>query len=259
MGATKHLTLLLASTSFVLVSCSSNDSMSPSGSQLDNLHSSAGDFALDYLTAATYDEIVVEIDWIAGHPPSSSARSGLEATLAELCNKPSGVRTIVDDEIPSAGSPTWTYDAIEDLELEYRDEYRDPASGTCVMYCLYLDGRSQDDSGPAKVLGVAYRGSSLAMFHETIEATDPGLPLFAEIEDTVLLHEAGHLLGLVDNGISMVQDHRDPAHGAHDSSDECLMYWALETQDAVDVLLARRPDFGPECRADMIAAGGRVP
>ncbi|GJM44547.1 MAG: hypothetical protein DHS20C21_13890 [Gemmatimonadota bacterium] len=224
-----------------------------------NQASASGDYAVDFLSDALFEELIVEIDYVSGFAPSASALETLEDTLVELCRKPVGISVIVDDGIaPEPGAVRGTADIVA-LELQHRDFYRDPATKVAVLYCIYLDGRSDRDEGNLRVLGLAYRGSSCAMFLESIEASEPGLPLFAEIEDTVLLHEAGHLLGLVNNGTPMVAAHEDTEHPAHDSSADCIMHWLIETQNVVDVLLTGKPDFDAECRADMIANGGRAP
>jgi hypothetical protein len=36
----------------------------------------------------------------------------------------------------------------------------------------------------------------------------------------------GHVIGLVDNGLAMVDDHKDPDHGPHSIDPDCVMYWA---------------------------------
>jgi hypothetical protein len=126
------------------------------------------------------------------------------------------------------------------------------------MYFLYLDGNSDLDSGDTRVLGYAHHGSSVVMFKDSIEKAGSGLVLQGNVEDAVIVHEAGHLLGLVDNGIPMQVDHLDSAHGQHDMNEQCIMYWTIDTSDIVDVLLSRRPDFDDACRADLIAAGGRA-
>jgi hypothetical protein len=125
-----------------------------------------------------------------------------------------------------------------------------------VVHLLYVDGSSEYDSSSGSVLGYAYHGSSIVLFKQTIADADPGFPMFAPIENVVLAHELGHLLGLVDNGIPMVDDHADPEHAAHDSNADCLMYWAVDTSGVVDMLMNGAPDFDAACRADVAAAGG---
>lgn len=219
-----------------------------------NLASGPGDYATDFLTS-TYGSLQIEVDWVAGHAPDADALDALAGTLAELCNKPDGVEVILDDEIPDQGGPTWTYEAAEDMEIAWRDRYRDPDLGVAVLYYLYLDGHSDRDTDAGRILGYAYHGSSLIMFEETMSGV--GFLGLGSVEETVLLHEAGHVLGLVNNGVDMVEGHEDPDHAHHDADQGCLMYWAAETDAIADLLGAGTPEFDEACRADLRAAGGR--
>lgn len=223
----------------------------------DNLGSGPGDYAVDLLGDATYSTLQVELDWVVGHEPDPDALAHLEEVLVELCNKPAGIEILLDDEIPDQGSPTWSYVAAENLEIAWRDRYRDPEAGVAVLYYLYVDGHSDADTDDARILGYAYHGSSLIMFQETMAAVSPGLLSMADVEPTVLVHEAGHVLGLVNNGVSMQADHEDPDHTHHDDNEDCVMYWAAETDAIAGLLGGGVPDFDDECRADMQAAGGR--
>lgn len=222
-----------------------------------NLSSGSGDFATDYLVGAPYDKLEVEVDYVAGRAPDAGALETLRQTLEEICNKPGGVTIVVDDEIPDQGAPGWTTQAAEDMEIAWRDRYRDAERGVAVMYFLYLDGNSASDSESGRILGFAYHGSSLVMFADTMEDVSLGLLGLGEVEPTVLLHEAGHVLGLVNNGVGMVDDHEDPEHNHHDVSDGCLMYWAAETDAIGEILGSGTPEFDAACRADLKAAGGR--
>ncbi|HMV68992.1 MAG TPA: hypothetical protein PKA64_19240 [Myxococcota bacterium] len=226
----------------------------------ENLASAAGDFALDLLTDAVYDHIIVEVDYVGGRRPAASAMAALRRTLLAVCTKPGGVEIVVDDEIPEQGAPSWSVDDGEQVEVDWRDRYRDPASGVAVMYMLYLDGGSDRDSSEGTILGYAYHGSSIVMFPDAIgDVGGPlgGLGLLADPEEVVVAHEAGHLLGLVANGVPMVTPHQDEPHGAHDASDACLMYWAVEGPGLGDILTRRVPTFDDACLADIEAAGGR--
>lgn len=42
------------------------------------------------------------------------------------------------------------------------------------------------------------------------------------------MHELGHAIGLVNNGIPMSSPHQDAEHGAHTTNNECVMYWLNE-------------------------------
>lgn len=224
-----------------------------------NFASQAGDFALDYLRGDIYRRIHVEVDHVAGRAPDARALDRLADTLSALGHKPDGVEVVVDDVIPDQGAPAWTVPDAQALEEAHRDRYHDPASGTAVLYVLYLDGRSDRDDDEGNVLAYAYRGSSVHLFADTVSELGGGLlGLRADPEGIVLQHEAGHILGLVDNGIAMVEDHRDREHGNHDVDEDCLMSWAIETPDVADVLLRRVPTFDDACLDDVEAAGGRT-
>jgi hypothetical protein len=48
------------------------------------------------------------------------------------------------------------------------------------------------------------------------------------VEQVTLIHEIGHAIGLVNNGLPMVEAHQDADHGAHCNNPDCVMYWANE-------------------------------
>jgi hypothetical protein len=236
-----------------------SDEPEPDPTELENnLASGPGDFAVEFLAAAPYDSLVVEIDWVAGHEPPSESLDALGSALAELVNKPGGVDIVLDDELPPQGSPSWTVAETESLEVAWRDRYRDLDAGVAVLYYLYVDGNSSADTDSGRVLGYAYHGSSLIMFAETIADTESGLPLQSTVGEAVVVHELGHVLGLVNNGVPMVEPHQDTAHGHHDDDDGCIMYWAVETDAIVDLLLSGAPELDDACRADLAAAGGKA-
>ena len=141
----------------------------------------------------------------------------------------------------------------EDVEVANRESYHDASSGQAVISITYLDGTSdQDPDGGGSVIAYAYHGSSIIMFGQRVDPSGGGLPLAGSVEETIRLHEVGHLLGLVDNGIDMVSDHRDEEHGSHDDNEDCIVYWAINSANISDLMRSGQPDFD----ADMQAAGG---
>jgi hypothetical protein len=107
------------------------------------------------------------------------------------------------------------------------------------------------------VIGLAYRGGSVALFLDN--AASLGNILFGadDYEAYTLVHEAGHLLGLVNWGVPMVADHEDGQHRGHDASPSCVMYWAVNDGPLAPHLgdsdFAR---FDAECILDCQAFGG---
>lgn len=68
----------------------------------------------------------------------------------------------------------------------------------------------------------------------------------------VMRHEAGHLLGLVNNELPMVEPHEDPAHH-HDPDPDRLMYWAWDRSDVAGKLATEDLDLCPASLADLAA------
>jgi hypothetical protein len=84
-------------------------------------------------------------------------------------------------------------------------------------------------------------------------------------ETAVMTHEMGHVIGLVDNGLPMLTDHRDPDHLHHDVDPESVMYWQHERDSVFNVLLTRvrggaSPSLGfdPNSLADIAAVRDRL-
>ncbi len=252
-------TLIFAS---LLLSAHSCESCVPTGSGSGGggtaVTSRAGDYAYDYLRSDTYTSVLVEIDYIAGRPPSGLALDALEEALVTYLDKPDGISLLVDDEIPLSESPgAWSPQDIRALEEQYRDHHRDPATGEMVLYFVYLDGHSVYDDGEGRVLGHTLSGSSLAMFKDTI--LDRGGPPFVveQVEPKVIVHELGHVLGLVDNGLPMQTDRLDHQHGKHDLDPDCLMHWTVSSDRVVDVIQGNAStEFCSHCEDDMAAARG---
>lgn len=148
--------------------------------------------------------------------------------------------------------------------LDIARQHRDTAStaDTAAYYAIWLDGYLRDEQGVRKdVLGVSLGSTRvIAMFKPVIRdaGATPGIEQF--VEQTTLVHEFGHAIGLVNNGVAMAAPHQDAAHGAHCQNDRCVMYWANE--GAADLIpfvvrFTKTGDtvlFGDECLADVRAA-----
>lgn len=220
-----------------------------------------GDLALDYLSGERFTSLRVEVDYIDGSAPSPGALDQAREIFERRLEKPAGVRIEIDSVIPAAQVRSrWEIEDIFALEEKYRRHHTGDAENpqTAVIWMVYLDGASAFDEDETRALGLACGGSDIAIFRRNIDDTT-----FAAtrdiVEAMVIVHEAGHLFGLVNNGIPMVNDHEDRNHERHDVNESCVMYHKIETSD-VERLLEDPPiDFDFQCQLDMYMAGGLAP
>ena len=127
----------------------------------------------------------------------------------------------------------------EILEIEDSERKKFKSGNEFVIHILYLNGEFEDNEN---TLGLAYKGSSFAMFQEKIEDAAFLFISAEDIEKSVLVHEYGHLLGLVNMGYTSPHDHEDPEHPHHSNNEESVMYWAIESQDFYNQLDGEPPN-----------------
>lgn len=139
-----------------------------------------------------------------------------------------------------------------------------PSGGdTVTFYVVFVDGLYVDAEGSEQphILGVSVGTTGvIAMFKPTIAATaSRGTTTPRFVEQSTLVHELGHAVGLVDLGVPATTAHVDSDHPHHCSSTSCVMYWANEgSKDAADFVqqfmdTGNRVMFGAECLEDIRA------
>ena len=67
-------------------------------------------------------------------------------------------------------------------------------------------------------------------------------PSAEEIENSVLVHEFGHLLGLVNLVYKSPVDHEDKDHPGHSNNEDSVMYWAIESANLGNIITGELPD-----------------
>jgi hypothetical protein len=224
-----------------------------------------------YLRSAPFTALVLEVDAVPGFEPRASSGTTVEQLLVSLADKPDGVQVLADGAIASLGDGHAYTDAeVIALAEEHFDLSVD--AQTTKIHAMFLDGHSARDSETGRILGIAFGNRHLALFAETIADAcgSAGIgelfrePLCAAIEETVWIHELGHVLGLVNAGAPMVADHEDDTHLGHDVDEDCVMYWAVEGTALVDELIPRvlgggqdMPTFDQACLDDLAAIRDR--
>ena len=131
---------------------------------------------------------------------------------------------------------------------------------TARLSVLYVSGRSARDRGEVPLtLGASVSATAVAVFPEALARNVAPFPRVADLEAAVILHEVGHLMGVVGMGAPITALHQDGFAFGHCRNRGCIMgalhdgwirvEWFGGTSD--------EPDFCTDCAADLRAAGGR--
>jgi hypothetical protein len=214
-----------------------------------------GDSAKDYLSALTYDKLTIEIISVNGFEPSATVISSFKSFLEARLNKPNGI-VIESRSIPSTGLAPYSLADIINYEDLARTKYN--VARELTMYIFIAEDAYSDNNN---VLGLAYRNTSCAIMGGKIRQLSGGIgqPSESLVLQTVLRHEAAHLLGLVGVGTPVQSDHQDEANGKHCDVTNCLMYYTVESGDFISNLagLSAPPELDSQCINDLRANGGK--
>ena len=198
-----------------------------------------GGLTLACLSAQKFTSMVVEVDYESGYMPESSSTDLLKTRLEQVCDKPNGIE-IKLTEVDFGHTGQWSADAVREKAWEQKSS--EPQSETILYWqALFPAGEYVEDG----VLGVAVDASTIVIFKDSVE--DAEGPLFSrpsaeEIENSVLVHEFGHLLGLVNLVYTSPVDHEDKDHPGHSNNEESVMYWAVESGDLRNIITGQLPD-----------------
>lgn len=216
-----------------------------------------GESATDLLSSENYNYMQVEIQYVAGFAPGQTALDNMKTFLTQRLNKPDGIE-FVFTSIKSPNKSSYSVNDIDAIEKSYRTIYT--KKDTIGVYFFFADAGFNEDTNNSKVLGIAYRNTSMALFQKTIQNLSGGLnqPERSKLETVVLNHEFCHILGLVNVGSPMQTLHQDSAHGHHCDNSSCLMHYTVETGNVVANLLGgSMPQLDANCIQDLKANGGK--
>lgn len=190
--------------------------------------------------------LVVEVDVQEGLDPDPSALDHLIATIEANVDKPGGIVTAGGNRFASDRT-TWDSDALREVAAENRSNF---SQGDAVaLYVLYVRGRFEQEDA----IGVAVNASEFAVFPQRWRGSlSQLLGGGTAVERAVLVHEAGHLFGLVNLTYRSQFDREDPDHPGHSSDRGSVMYWAIESTAIGQVFEGPPPDdFDDRDRADL--------
>jgi hypothetical protein len=209
-----------------------------------------GGLARSLLQPQPRASVVLEIDVVAGSRVPAAANV---ANLVDVLKRETGKPVAVDQRSVTATVPAqqvWTITDVARAEYQAR-AHRPIDGGSVSVMVLYLPGRYVSDT----VLGFAFRGGSVAIFPDRLDASGNALVTPQQIEKSNLVHEAGHLLGLVniDSRVyTSPRPHEDTTHRGHSKNTRSVMFWAIESTSVTTILSGGPPDsFDGDDEADL--------
>jgi hypothetical protein len=212
-----------------------------------------GASARELLSAEEFSSLTVEIQYMQGYRPDTETIRNLEKFMHTYLQKPSGIH-IKLEEIKSISNKTVSKVEAAELEDTYRKEF---VSGKNIsVYFLVTNGTHPD----RKILGMAYKNTSAILYGKSIHDNSSinGRLSRAELQTAVLLHELGHMLGLVNKAGKMEVSHEDIHNPYHCNNPKCVMYFETETRNLSPVLRKGNiPELDAACIADLQANGGK--
>lgn len=243
----------------LLAGCSKEDSPEE-GTRIDksaNLKT-LGASANDLLSDEKFTSIHVEMVYVTGYEPSAKTIENLKTFLSARTYKPDGVR-ISKRAVSSSNKAPFNIDEIVEIESNERLIYN--AGDEIAVFIYFADGSNDEDGNSTVVLGSAFRNTSMVIYGKTVQNISDRVnaPDKSTVESTVVNHEFGHLLGLVDLGTPMQRDHLDDESRAHCNVTDCLMVanvsFGSGLLDVVDNnTILQLDDF---CIMDLQANGGK--
>jgi hypothetical protein len=205
----------------------------------------------DYATGGGV--LLIEVDHSPGAAPSQRVIDAVKRELGDLTGKT--VDVTMTAELGSRGaSAVYSLDELRQMHDDFQDE--EDRRGVVAMHALFVDGCIQQcgSGGPA---GIAFTGDAFAIAMGAIRAftcPDGSITCLGEAEESnavraVAIHEAGHLVGLVNLGLPMVQAHEmeeDPAPNqaghqgeGHSRNENSVMWWQVELSIGLQNLISR--------------------
>lgn len=197
----------------------------------------------DLLTSDRYHKIIIEVISVDSHTACHEDLEYLRKIILSYCHK-AEVVIAIDNPLPMftifqaplvVPYPLWVLSSLKAFEVMHANFTTH--NDTVVIRILYLPGSYLPSP---ECRGLAYDDYAFVIFRNLVEPHQ---------ERAVLVHELGHLLGLVNCGIKPVSDHQDDRHKWHCKNPKCVMYYSSpSTKDA---------DYDAECKKDLKSMGSK--
>lgn len=245
---------------FLLLGCKEDDTTTPVTDPTAENKKALGVSAEDLLSDDIYKDLTVELIYSPSSKPTDASIQGFRNFLNARINKPGGI-FFVETQISNQPGAPFSLDEIRNFEEEFRTQYTE--GNSIAVSIFFANGSSSNDTQTNVTLGTAYRNTSIVIYESTLKNVTNSDPVVLPIlEQTVIEHEFGHILGLVNiQNDDIHTAHEDPSASKHCIVEECLMYFEASNFLVSDItrFIGRGmvPQLDPLCIADLQAKGGK--
>ncbi|TGN19632.1 hypothetical protein [Leptospira idonii] len=134
--------------------------------------------------------------------------------------------------IPKQNRSTWTVSQILDLASRYQSRRSD--FQTARFFLVYVNGHLDNNGSPnTSVVGVNIGGTPVTVVFKDV-VKDFAANMRPIAEQVTVVHELGHALGFVNNGIPLTSQHQDIPNGKHCTNTTCAMYHQIEGKTSLN-------------------------
>jgi hypothetical protein len=175
------------------------------------------------LKGEVFKTLTVEVQVLGKAEPTQEALFSLQRFLEKNLHKPGGV--IIQSNSPLDGTSRESIRVSELKDLEKRYRQTSPFKTHYSLFLLFIDAASAEDTLTHQRFAHAYAQSSVVVYSPSIarySGSTEQVPRWV-LEASVLQHEVGHLLGLVNLGTPPLSAHEDTQAHGHCKQGSCLM------------------------------------
>lgn len=182
--------------------------------------------------------LVIEVDVQSGASLSQAALDHLAGITGDVSDKTEivfeGGNEFASDDA------SWTSSDLRDAVAANRNTASD--NSQVSIHLLVVRGVNERDGQETNAIGLAYGASTIAFFPDRLRGLGGLTGSNDGIARSVLVHELGHLLGLINLTYTSQIDHEDPEHPGHSSSEASVMFHAVETTLVAELFGGGPPD-----------------
>ena len=136
--------------------------------------------------------------------------------------------------IPDRAQSTWSTAELLNLGNSVAPALN--SGNTITISVIYLNGLLNNNSN---VLGVHITGTHFVfVFKDVVTSVGGDAASQRYVEQATVVHEVGHAVGLVNNGLPATSAHEDAAHRGHTTNTNGVMYFAVASSENILTTLA---------------------